>query len=408
MSTPVAGSESAASRGVTTTDVGDRDPLRRTLVLVSAILCFETVMFTVLAPLLPHLAQRFSLSKSGAGVLVACYAAGALLGAIPSGLVAARIGAKGTAMVGLMVLATACIAFGLAPDAATVFGARIAQGVGCSLAWTGGLAWLVSIAPRARRGEVIGVALGAAVAGALIGPAAGAAASSAGTRPVFVALAVPAFALAIWGAGLPAGPPETMLSPRAVRRVLSRRSLLAASLLIALAGLLLGVISVLAPLRLGRLGWGAAGIATIFLVSAAFSAAANPLVGRWADRADRVAPLRLALVLAAAGSVALAWHSGHWAYAGFVFEAEIAYTLLWTPPMVLLADAAADVGFVVGFALMNLAWSPGLLVGSIFGGGVAEVSTDAVPYGVAAGLCLVALVLTKSAFRSRPSRHRTG
>jgi hypothetical protein len=252
---------------------------------------------------------------------------------------------------------------------------------------------------------VIGVALGAAVAGALVGPAAGAAASSAGMKPVFAALAVPAFALAIWGAGIPAGPPEALLSLEAVRRALSRRSLLTASLMIALAGLLLGVISVLAPLQLARLGWSATGIGAIFFAAAAFSAGANPLLGRWADRAGRIAPLRLALVLAAFGSVALAWRSGHWAYAGFVFGAEIAYTLLWTPPMVLLSDAVADVGlgFAVGFALMNLAWSPGLLMGSTFGGGVAQLSTDAVPYAVGAALCFFALASIGPAFAHRPS-----
>jgi hypothetical protein len=40
---------------------------------------------------------------------------------------------------------------------------------------------------------------------------------------------------------------------------------------------------------------------------------------------------------------------------------------------------------------MNLAWSPGQLLGSAFGGGVAQLSSDAVPYVVAAALCLVAL-----------------
>ena len=48
-------------------------------------------------------------------------------------------------------------------------------------------------------------------------------------------------------------------------------------------------------------------------------------------------------------------------------------------------------GFVVGFALMNLAWSPGQLLGSVFGGGIAQLSSDALPYAVAAFLCVAAL-----------------
>jgi MFS family permease len=376
-----------------TLTIAAREPLRRTLVLVSAIVCFETILFAVLAPLLPHFADRFGLSKSAAGVLVACYPAGALLGAVPSGLIATRIGAKATALSGLVVLGAASVAFGLAPDAVSLFVARLAQGAGCSLAWTGGFAWLLVQAPRERRGELIGVALAAAVAGALLGPAVGTLASAAGTRPVFVALAVPAFLLALWGAGISAGPPQELLSLQTFRQALSQPSLIAASLLIALAGFLLGVIGVLAPLHLGRLGWSATGIGVVFLLAAAVNTAVNPALGRWADRAGRVAPLRLALVLSAAGSIALATGTGHWAYAGIVLAAGIAFALLWTPAMVLLSDAAAErgLGFVLGFALMNLAWSPGQLLGSAFGGGVAQLSSDAVPYVVAAALCLVAL-----------------
>ena len=115
-----------------------QEPLRRTLVLVSTIVCFETVLFIVLAPLLPHLAQRFGLSKSVAGILAACYAAGALLGAVPSGG-GARIAAKATALGGLLLLGASRVAFGVANGAAVVFAARLAQGIGCALAWTGGL-----------------------------------------------------------------------------------------------------------------------------------------------------------------------------------------------------------------------------------------------------------------------------
>ena len=366
---------------------------RRVLVLVCAIVCFETVLFAFLAPLLPHLADRFGLSKSSAGLLVACYPAGALLGAVPSGFVAARIGAKATALGGLLLLGAASAAFGVAPNAELLFAARLAQGAGCALAWTGGFAWLLAQTPRDRRGEVIGVALAAAVAGALLGPAVGALASAVGMTPVFVALAAPAFALAVWGAAIPAGPSDELFSPHAFAQALSQRSLLVAALLIALAGFLLGVITVLAPLHLERLGWGATAIGAVFLLAAAVNAAANPVLGRWADRAGRHAPLRLALALSAVASVALAWSTGRWAYAVIVLAAAVAYALLWTPATVLLSDAAAEcgLGFVVGFALMNLAWSPGQLLGSTLGGGIAQISSDVVPYAVATALCVAAL-----------------
>jgi MFS family permease len=375
--------------------------MRRTLVLVSAIVCFETVFFTVLAPLLPRFAQRFDLSVAQAGLLTSAYAAGALVAAVPSGLLVTRIGVKATALSGLALLSAASVAFGLAPDTASIFVARITQGCGCALAWTGGLAWLVGQAPRERRGETIGVAFGAAVAGALLGPAIGALASVAGAAPIFVGLALPAFALTVWGTTIPDGPPQ-LISLGTFGQALTQRSLVKPALLIALAGFLLGLISVLAPLRLARLGWSASAIGAVFLLAAAAQTLLNPALGRWTDRRGRVAPLRLGLVLSAAASIALASSAGRWGYPGIVLVAGIAFGLLWTPGMALLSDGTAELGlgFAAGFALMNLAWPPGQLVGSAGGGIVAQATSNSVPYLVAGGLCLAGL----GAFGTQRSR----
>jgi MFS family permease len=370
--------------------------LRRTLVLVSAIVCFETILFSILGPLLPHLAHRFGLSKAAAGVLVAMYAAGAFLGAVPSGLIAARVGAKATALGGLVLLGAASALFGLVPGVALLFVARLAQGVGCSLAWTGGFAWLLAQTPRERRGVVVGLALGAAVGGALLGPAFGALAASVGLRAVFVGLAVPAVALAAWGTSLPASPAERVVSLEALRRGLAHRGLLLAALMLALAGFLLGVLGVLAPLRLSRLGWSNAGVGALFVLSAALDTAVTPVVGRYTDRAGRLLPLRVVLALCGLGSLGLALSLGHWAYAAVVLAGSVGYGILWTPAMVLLSDAADErqLGFVAGFALMNLAWSPGQLIGSAFAGAVAQATADAVPFVAAAGLCFASLRFT--------------
>jgi MFS family permease len=369
------------------------DELRQTLVLVSAIVCFETILFTVLGPLLPRLADQFDLSKRGAGLLVASYAAGAFLGAVPSGLSGSRIGARATALGGLVLLGTASALFGMATGEVWLFLARLLQGFGCALAWTGGLAWLLARTPRERRGHVVGIALGAAVGGALLGPAVGALAGSIGTRPVFVGLGLPAFALAAWGASMPGGAAEELIPFDVLRRALAQSRLLVSALMIVLAGFLLGVVSALAPLHLARLGWTTTGVGAIFVLAAALNTAVNPMLGRWSDRSGRIVPLRAALVLAFTSSLALASSPGRWLYAAIVFGGVACYALLWTPAMVLLSDVSDErgLGFVAGFALMNLAWSPGQFVGSAFAGAAAQATSDAVPFAVAAALCIAAL-----------------
>ncbi len=366
--------------------------MRQTFVLVSAIGCFEATFFTVLAPLLPRYTEHFHLSVTEAGLLTATYAAGALVAAVPSGLLVTRIGVKATALSGMALLSAASVLFGLAPDAAAIFVARTAQGCGCALAWTGGLAWLVARAPVERRGEVIGGAVSAAIAGCLLGPAVGAVASVVGLGASFVGLAAAGLALTAWGATIAGGAPQTV-SLGTFRHALSQRALVHPAVNMALAGLLLGVISALAPLRLASLGWSAAAIAAVFLISAALQMAVNPFVGRWSDRRGRAAPLRFGLVASAATSLMLASHAGRWGYALLVIAAGVAFGLLWTPGMAQLTDGAAELGlgFAAGSAVMNLAWSPGQLAGAAGAGVLAQATGNALPYVVTAALCLAGL-----------------
>lgn len=130
--------------------------------LVSAIVFVDTMLYAALTPLLPDYADEFGLSKGAAGVLVAVYAVGVLAGAVPAGISAARLGPKRVSLAGLVVVAGASVVFAFAGDVWTLGAARFLQGVGSALAWAGGLAWLISAAPRGRRGELLGTAFGAA------------------------------------------------------------------------------------------------------------------------------------------------------------------------------------------------------------------------------------------------------
>src|SRR5438309_10370904 len=91
--------------------------MRRLLYLTGAIVLVDTLFFAALTPLLPHYAHELELGKAGAGVLAGAYPAGAFVGAIPSGMVAARAGVKPTVLLGLTVVATTTVLFGLAGSA---------------------------------------------------------------------------------------------------------------------------------------------------------------------------------------------------------------------------------------------------------------------------------------------------
>jgi len=374
--------------------------MRRLLLLVAALVWVDTMLFAALTPLLPHFAHSLHLSKTGAGVLVGGYAAGALVGGLPGGIAAARLGARRAVLVGLTLMGLSSLGFAYAHSFETLLGARFLQGGGSGFTWAGAFAWLLAAAPRERRGELIGSAMGAAVFGALFGPAVGAAAALVGRAPVFTALAGLAVVLIVWTLRLESIPAEHP-SAAAVGRALRNSRFAGGLALMALPALLFGVLSTLAPLRLSQDGWGAAAIGAVWLVGAAFESALSPLVGRLLDRRGIGLPVQVSLVAGAAVSVALALGPRPLGYVPLIVAAAASYGVLFTPAFALIADGAELSGLPQGmaFGLMNAAWALGALLGPAAGGAVAAATGDTVPFLVAAALCAGALTALRRSRR---------
>jgi MFS family permease len=368
--------------------------MRRLLVLVGAIVLVDTMFFTALTPLLPHYVDELDLGKGGAGVLQAMYPLGALLAAIPGGMAAARFGVKPTVLIGLSLLAVTTTAFGLADSVWALDLARFVQGVSSAFSWTGGLAWLVAASPAGRRGALIGSAFGAAIAGALFGPVLGAIASFTGTAAAFGAVAGLALILAVAGARTPAAAPEEPQPVRMLFRSLLVRRIQMPMWLCLLPALLFGNLSVLAPLRLSDLGWGAAAVGATYLVMAALEATWAPFLGRLSDHYGRLPPLRAALLASAVVTFVLPWPGRPWVLALLIVSAGLAFGSFWTPAMSMITDEAEVVGLDYGyaFALVNIAWAPGQAGGAAIGGAVASVTGDAVAYLGLSALCLLTLL----------------
>jgi MFS family permease len=364
------------------------------LLLTGAIVLVDTMFFAALTPLLPHYVHELHLGKAGAGVLQSMYPAGALVAGIPSGMAAARLGVKPTVLIGLSLLAVTTVAFGLADSVWALNLARFLQGISSAFSWTGALAWLVAAAPAGRRGRLIGSAFAAAIAGALFGPVLGAVASFTGTGPAFGAVAGLAIVLAGAAAATPAAAPGSPQPIRAlVDALLRNRTIQTGVWLCLLPALCFGTLSVLAPLRLSDLGWGAAAVGATWLVSAGLETVWAPVLGRLSDRHGRLPPLLGALAASALVAFLLPWPRQALLLAFLVVCAGFAFGSFWTPAMSLVTDAAEQSGLDYGyaFALVNVAWAPGQAGGSAIGGALASATSDAVPYWALAALCLVTL-----------------
>jgi MFS family permease len=370
--------------------------MRRLLALVSAIIFVDAMLYTALTPLVPDYADRFDLSKTGAGFLIASFGAGALLGGIPGGIVAARFSPKHAVVGGLVLLGIASFAFALAGGAGTLGGARFVQGLSSTITWAGALAWVSGAAPKEQRGEVLGIAFGAAVAGAILGPMFGGGADAVGIRASFGTLGIVAFgfaALALFGRSAPA----ERLSAAGLRRAFRDRRFVGGLWLNTLPAMLFGTLVVLAPLALDDAGWSTLAIASVFFVTGLVEVAINPALGRATDRVGRRLPIRAGLAASLVVAVALAASSDPLLIAVLVGAAALAFGSLYTPGMALTSHRAESTGLAQGlaFGIMNTAWAVGALVGPSLGGALAELQGDAAPYLVGAALCGLTLLATQ-------------
>jgi MFS family permease len=378
--------------------------MRRLLLFASIVVLVDTSFYAAITPLLPHLAEEFDLSKTGTGLLAAAYPAGTFAGGLPGGWLAARVGVKPTVLLGLSLMTVASVGFAFGDSIVVLDVARFVQGLGGAATWAGALGWLIGAAPRERRGELIGSAMGAAIAGALLGPVIGVAADLAGHALVFCAVGAVGGVLIAWALRMPAVPPAGDSSMRALGRALGDGHVRTALALITLPGLLFGTLSVLGPLRLDKLGAGAAAIGAVWLVASAGEALVSPWAGRLSDRRGRLAPILGALAAGAVMFSLLPWPDSALLLAVVIVAGTPVIGMLWAPAMAMLSDGAEATGIDQGlaFGLMNLTWATGQTLGDLGGAGLGQVGGDTLPYLLLSGLCVVSFALLRLRSERRP------
>jgi MFS family permease len=377
--------------------------MRRLLILASVLVLVDAMLYAALTPLLPHFARELHLSKAGAGALVGAYAAGALIGGLPGGRAAARLGPRRAVLVGLTLMGLSSIGFAFANGFATLVLARMIQGVGSAFTWAGAFAWLMGSTPEGQRGEVIGRAMSAAVVGELLGPVIGVAAGALGRATVFTGLSVLAVVLAVLTVQIdsesPAEPVDvTLKSALRARRFTSGLGVLA------VASMLFGVLSVLAPLHLAAHGWSSLAIGATWLVGAGLEASAGPFIGRLSDARGASTLARLALISGVPVSLALATGASPGIYAPLVVLAALSYGALFTPAFSLVSEGAESAGLAQGmaFGFLNAAWAAGAMLGPAAAGTIAGATGDAVPFVLAAAAAVAALAFLSQRERASP------
>ena len=395
-----------------------RDGTVPALRMLRLLLAFESSLYAAVTPVLPHYAHSLHASKPAIGLLAAAYAAGIIPGSLVGGWAAARGGVRRTTIGGLIAFAFAGAAFGFAGDLVALDTLRILQGLACGFIWGGGLTWAIAVAPRERRGAVIGSVIGAAIFGTLVGPLLGVFAVSVGTAPVFSAVGVASLALAVWvsrhpdpgpvagdrGAPGGAGRPRRRLPWRALR---SSSGLWLGAWLVAFDAMSTGAISALLPLRLSALGASGVVIGATFLLASALATLIAPFIGRASDRHGARRPMTVGLVCGAA-LFALMPLPGAWlplaAVSIVVLGGPLSAFMIPAVPMMTASAERVGVSVVIATSLVNLAYALGETIGAPSAALLSTAAGDGVPMLVLAALMLLTLVLVRGNPRTGGSR----
>lgn len=377
--------------------------MRRLALFVAGVFAAESAFFAVITPLVPQLVRDLRLTTTEVGILVAAYPAGVLLAAIPAMALVDRRGVRMATVIGIGLLITATVGFGWGTSPVVLDASRFVQGIGGAVAWTGALAWLTSTMPSARRGSVIGGAVGAALAGMVIGPAIGAVASHVGRGPVFSTMAVILTLLALARpASAPASAPRRGSVPAIMRLIRSRRAAIGNSLLFVI-GIVGGTVWSLLPLLVAHDQGGPNVIAAILAVSFLLAAFFNVFIGRVSDRIGRLWPTLAGLVIAAALLPLLPVFDSLYALAFVSVIAQSTISALWTPTAAMVSDGAEGdaSGQAVGVATMNAAWAAGGAIGPVIAATLADLAGFELPFALAGGICAASAVVLVLVYHRR-------
>jgi predicted MFS family arabinose efflux permease len=328
-------------------------------------------------------------------------------GALLGGWIATRTGVRRTIVVGLLLFTGSIVAFGFGSDIVVLDGLRFVQGIACGCIWGGGLAWVIAISPRDRRGEALGSVFASAIFGTLVGPLLGTLAVASGTGVVFACVGGASLALMAWTLQHEE-PPRAVLGAGTPLRLLVRDPRIAVGCwLILLEACAIGAIGTLVPLRASRLGASALAIGVTFALASVLSLCVNTMVGRFIDQRGVLRPLSAGLGAAALLTVSLAVPRSPLLLAVVtVLALGGPLTACGLSAVSIMTDAIERIGaaLAVGSMLFNLAWATGETIGAPAAATVSRATSDAVPLAVLAGLMLATLATLRLFPRATGSR----
>jgi len=330
----------------------------------------ESLFYTALAPMLPHLDSQLGFQEEQAGLLVAGYAIGYWFGAYPAYRLTARFGPRATAAAGVGCVAIATLGFAAADTFPVLMAARILVGAGSVIAYTGLLAAASAMAGSDQRGMAIGTVYSGSAAGSAVGPLIGTLAVEFGRGPVFTAVAAGQAVVAAFVSRLPTVPNTDHAPMRVMWHYLSSQRVRTGLWITSVPGFALGVLTLSGTYRLTEIGASSTIIAIAFSGIAVINIFVAPRIGKASDRLGRRKPLMLALIVATIAISLIAAAAIETSTVVLIAIAGAFMLAIAGPGLALVGDGVRELGGdpAHGTFLMNMFWGLAAAFGAISGG----------------------------------------
>ncbi len=347
-------------------------PKRAALLVTALAFHVDMLLYYLLVPLLPRYAAELHLGQMRVGILFGSYAVALFLATLPVGRMVDRVGRRAPMLWGLLGLGSTTLLFALSRNYWMLLLARSLQGVAGAFTWLPGMALLADHFPSEERGRAMGTAFAAANLGVLVGP------SLSGFLDFRVGPWAP-YAVGIALVALDAAGRFFLLPEAPARREerLPLRQLVGNPVVRLFAGaMVLGsglwaLLESTLPLDLDRrFGASAPLIGLCFTAAALAHTLSSPWMGRLSDRVGRVRVLRAGLVLVALALPLPALMPNPWGVGASMLALGAIASFLMSPCSPAIADQIEGMdsrAFASGFAVLNLAYSVGMMVGPYAG-----------------------------------------
>ncbi|MGH3138973.1 MAG: MFS transporter [Gaiellales bacterium] len=369
--------------------------MRRTFVLMYALVFLDEIALLGLVPLLPGYTRTYDLSTAEAGALLSAAPLAIVIASIPAGRFSDRLGSRRVTLAAGVLIVFSTAGMAVAPNFAVLLLARGAFGLASGTIWSAGLAWIGDSASDLRRPAALGTVITVAGVGGMAGPVfCGYLAEHVGRGAPWAVLSAATVVVVV---GLAIANPgrsvahEHLPLRHITGKMRSEPLLVGALAIMLLGGVGDGIVNLIAPLQLadnglseGRIGlWFSVGAAIFIVVSAATT-----------RMGERAVSLRAAAFFAALQAAILLPVLVSSATAVIVFMilarfavAALPYTIGY--PLAAVGSARLGLGTGTVNGLLGLVWGAGSFVAPPVAGVIADTIGDQAAYGVLVGFCLI-------------------